>query len=103
MEGHNTAEEQLGVANSANTSPRYEVNFSVREKHWGELTDGEKIERLRSIIKALQDRIGEAVDVIHVLEGHEHATSGKPVVEVRRLNQYSGVAGIGPTSGDVWF
>ena len=47
-----------------------------REKYWSELTDQEKIERMRKIVKQGQREQQELRNFIEALLGHAHALDG---------------------------
>jgi len=58
-----------------------------REKYWSELDADEKIERVRRVSKALDKKLGRAIDLLHRTETnfvkHEHGLNGV-VVEIPR-------------------
>lgn len=68
---------------------------SCREKYWGELTDGEKIERLRSYVRALPDLMERQSREIAQLRAQfvEHAHVGDKVVS--QIKQYGNQEQIG--------
>ncbi len=61
-----------------------------REKYWGELTTDEKVERMRTIIKRLQDSVDEDYGLLHRLHDaftdHEHGATGVPMIQMKRDN-----------------
>ena len=48
-----------------------------REKHWDELTDAEKIERMRGIVKHLRSQVDYLQQKTHALEEHRHGDGGE--------------------------
>jgi len=54
-----------------------------REKYWSELTDSEKIERMRDEVKRWQYKCAEMQNVVDKLHSHQHAPNGEIVVPLR--------------------
>jgi hypothetical protein len=60
-----------------------------REKYWEELTDSEKIERMRGVIKSYRDEVSRMQSVIRKLTRHKHNNSNMPIFE-EELCYYAG-------------
>jgi len=74
-----------------------------REKHWDELDDLGKIERLRSVVKDQQRVIARMANYIDLLINHEHL-DGKMVQPIRHPNAESyGSVYYHKKRGDDWF
>ena len=60
------------------------VSLAMREKHWGELTLEEKVERTRIVVRNISDRTDRANNELYNIEtdfdNHNHI-DGKVVVE----------------------
>ena len=56
------------------------------EKSWKDLTDSEKIERMRQEVKWMQDRLFRAEERISKLFKHEHK-DGKLIHELKEFEQ----------------
>lgn len=52
-------------------------------KCWNELTDREKIERMREQVKFLESRLSRANERINKLEEHNHDVNGKLILPYR--------------------
>ena len=92
---------------TSNTSAKYPKEYVV-SKDWEALTDGEKIERMREIIKSLQSQVGQAQSSIHTLrrklKAHEHK-DGK-VYEMKEITDYDdscGLSGVATLSNPKFF
>lgn len=60
-----------------------ELSCSGREKHWSELTDTERIHRLRTIVKRQREELGRLIDTVYRLREHEHNQQGKLLVPLQ--------------------
>ena len=74
-----------------------EVGAAKLEKHWSELAHGAKIERMRRVIKRMQEDYNDVMKLLEPLRRHEHSASGgPPVVPIGETgpwsNQYHGLA-----------
>ena len=58
-----------------------------REKHWGELTSDEKIERMRLIVKQINRDICGLEEKIRKLIEHQHNDKGELII-VRKMSYY---------------
>jgi hypothetical protein len=60
------------------------IDGPTREKYWSEITDAEKVERMRGVVKRLERRNEELHDllrkVLPLVTGHAHGADGKPVM-----------------------
>lgn len=64
----------------------------MREKNWDELTDSEKIERMRGIVKGFQSQMNRMEESLYSLRYHQHASNGEIVVPLHQAN-ISGLQG----------
>ena len=62
--------------------------IGVRHKKWDELTDGEKIERMRDEVKRLMHSLGYLRATVDKLEHHEHL-NGTMVIPMRDQRMYA--------------
>ena len=70
---------------------RNEVSAKAcREKYWGELTDSEKIDRLRGVIKAFQGEFSRLQKIVRELTEHKHNEREKVICE-KDICYYAGV------------
>ena len=60
-----------------------------REKNWSELDDGEKIERLRRMLRQTMDQLDYATKTVNELRYHDHL-NGKIVCPQENLISHSG-------------
>lgn len=63
-------------------------NLPCREKYWDELTDTQKIERMRSIVKSMQYQLQTAVATIDKLTNHQHNMQNGEIVVPLKDNRY---------------
>jgi hypothetical protein len=56
------------------------ANGLCREKYWSELTDSERIERMRQEVKRCQQDIAMLIRAVIKLERHEHKPDGTLMV-----------------------
>ena len=73
----------------------------VREKYWKELTDQEKIERLRFTIKQQQGFINDMARHLEQLVNHDHLNN-KIVFRIKELNEYNYDRFELPKNGRFW-
>ena len=84
--------EQAGMGNY---SPK-------RMKYWSELTDQEKIERTRELLKDFQRQLQNLCSRIYSLEKHQHGLSGQILFEPDHIG-HGGMLIHDPDSKDVYF
>lgn len=65
----------------------------MREKNWDELTDSEKIERMRGIIKGFKQQLQGVQERLYPLQNHQHASNGDIVVPLNNINSGSQISG----------
>lgn len=79
------------------------TNTAQREKYWVELTEIEKIERMRDIVKKMQEQNNNLQNQVYSLQGqlreHEHI-NGKIYMPITRGGDLCGVTGIGRINQD---
>lgn len=76
-----------------------------REKYWSELTDMEKIERLRKEIKFLKSLNGSLIGDNRKLLQHKHLPNGDICVEIRNSDGYllgESLSPLGENKDDVY-
>lgn len=79
---------------------------AMREKHWGELDDKGRIERMREIVLSLQARNCSLEDKVNQLLRHNHDTQGDVRVTIRDGLEPRGErerARFGPDKDSVYF
>lgn len=76
------------------------VGQAHREKHWGELDDAGKIERMRGEVKRLMNLVNAHDRGIYMLGEHTHAPDGDLLVP---MNSRRGQSEAGYRRGDDWF
>lgn len=76
------------------------ANTAKREKMWAELTDAEKIERMRDQVKQLARLVQRHDSGIYQMQEHRHGNDGELLVP---LNSRRGLAEAAYRRGDEWF
>jgi hypothetical protein len=56
------------------------MNDARREKNWDELTDSEKVERMRDVVKRQGRHINRLDHIITALQRHQHSVTGDVLV-----------------------
>jgi hypothetical protein len=73
-----------------------------REKYWSEITDAERIERMRAILKHTERRCEELHDALYramaVITTHQHGCDGKPMVSADSVLNLNNPIGYGTPS-----
>jgi hypothetical protein len=81
----------MNVTQEARGQQRGLSDKACREKYWSELTDAEKVERMREILKRSERRNEELQEMLHrlapLVTGHQHGSDGRPVVPADRAFQ----------------
>lgn len=56
--------------------PMKEEMKECRQSYWSEVDEKEKCQRLRLMVKCLQQQVQSLEDLVHQLARHEHGTGG---------------------------
>ena len=64
-----------------------EKSLLKRNKYWDELTDQEKIDRMRSEVKGMQSRLDSALKSVEALLRHDH-NNGQLIVPLNDSRNY---------------
>jgi uncharacterized protein (DUF342 family) len=62
---------------------------AMREKHWGEKNDSEKIEKLKNELIRTQNQVKRICDSMALLQNHFHASDQTLAVRVKNANEES--------------
>lgn len=82
------------MPDTISNSEIYKTLGASREKYWKELTDSEKIDRMRIVVKRLQESLIYISNQIDDFPNHIHNSKGEAIVE-NRLGQVNiGKAGM---------
>ena len=85
-----------------------EQNKPMRQKHWSEIDDTRRIERMRQEVKHLKSQNNELIESVRQLLNHTHDQKGVPVIPINpafgsQLHGYYAGSGGAANSGDVYF
>ena len=92
---------------SSDNSAKLELNAYVPPKDWKDITDGEKIERMREVIKQLSSNLARSQSDIHYLrenfKKHEHSDKGITVPFNEYNNTLNGIGVLGTATNGGFF
>lgn len=86
-------------------TPCEQQENTIKNYYWEDITEVEKIERMRTQIKSLQDIVVALGEKIQKMENHHHDTiTGNPTVEIGKNNYYNSSAKLlAKSDGKVFF
>ena len=91
----------MSILSKGNTP--VDSNCSKRMKYWSELSDTEKIERMRDEVKRQQHQNSELVRRLEKLENHSHGQNGDIKIPLKDMGLNYGQACVQMTIGETYF
>lgn len=85
-----------------------EKSKPMRQKHWSEIDDTRRIERMRDEVRHLKSQNKQLIDSVRVLLNHVHNGDGTPLVPIEpafgsQIIGYSSGSGEAANKDDVYF